>query len=54
MSSVRICFEQNKEIFDAISHFSPTKFPSIVEMVDNSEELGGKNVCILQELHVEH
>ena len=39
MSSVRERFEQNKVIFDAISYFSPKKFPAII---DNSEELGTK------------
>ena len=42
MSSVRERFEQNKEIFDAISYFSPKKFPAIVDSIDNSEELGTK------------
>ena len=31
MSSIRKRFDQNKDIFEAISHFSPNDFPSISE-----------------------
>jgi hypothetical protein len=42
MISVRSRFRQNKEIFDSISQFAPKNFPSIVDAIDNSEELSVK------------
>ena len=39
LSSVRTRFEQNKDIFDSISHFSPKNFASIIDSIDYTEEL---------------
>jgi len=42
LSSIRTRFEQNKEIFTAMSQFSPMKFEEINESVKNTEELATK------------
>ena len=39
MSSLKLWFGQNKEIFTALSLFSPKRFASILENCRNSEEL---------------
>ena len=42
LTTMKRRFEQNKDIFNSMSQFSPKNFPSIVETIDAKEELAEK------------